>query len=145
MKLKLNIQTLVANKSLSIPLILIFSACLFVTSALAGGCNGGENCFKCNQMDHRHPSGPQTGYMPSGCQPATPNNACGIAAGRIFESHDFLTSALRIDNHADSGLPAGPAVDDSKDLFPHSFISAIHSPVVTTAAPIYLLNRSLLC
>ena len=145
MKSKSNIHALVANKTLSIPLILIFSVCLFVTHALAGGCNGAENCFKCGQMDHRHPTGPQTGFRPSGCQPATPNTACGIAANRIFDSHDFLVSSLRIDSHEDSSLAAGPAGDDRKDIFSHGYIAAIHSPVVRIASPIYLLNLALLC
>jgi len=145
MKLKSNIHTLVANKALRIPLILIFSVCLFVTHALAGGCNGDENCFICSQMDHRHPTGPQTDFRPSGCQAATPDNACGIAAGRIFDSRNFPISAIRVDNHEDSSLPAGPAIDDSTDISSHSSISAIHSPVVMIASPIYLLNLSLLC
>jgi hypothetical protein len=145
MKLKSNIHTLVTNKALSIPLILIFSICLFVTHAFAGGCNGDESCFKCSQMDHRHPTGPETGFMPSGCQPGTPNNTCGIAAGRIFDNQDFLTSAVRVDNHEDSSIPAGPAIDDSTDIFSNSSISAVHSSVVATAQPIYLLNLSLLC
>ncbi len=145
MKLNSNIHTLVTNKTLSIPLILIFSICLFVTHAVAGGCNGDENCFKCSQMVHRHPTGPETGFMPYGCQPETPNNACGIAASRIFDSQDFLVSAIRVDNHDDSNIHAGQAIDYSRDLFPNSSISPIHSPVVTTPTPIYLLNLSLLC
>ena len=145
MKLKSNIHMLVTNKALSIPLILIFSVCLFVTHAFAGGCNGDENCLKCSQMDHRHPTGPQTGFRPSGCQPATPNNACGIATTRIFDSRNFQISAIRVDNHEDSSLPAGQVVDVGKDIFSHSSISAVHFSVVTAASPIYLLNLALLC
>lgn len=145
MKLKSNIHTLVTNKTLSIPLILIFSICLFVTHAFAGGCNGDESCFKCSQMDHRHPTGPETGFTPYGCQPGTPNNACGVAASRIFDSQDFLISAIRVDNHEDSSIPAGPAIDFSRDLFFNSSISPDRSSVVATATPIYLLNLSLLC
>jgi hypothetical protein len=145
MKLKSNIHTLVMNKTLSIPLILIFSICLFVTHAFAGGCNGDESCFKCSQMDHRHPTGPETGFMPYGCQPGTPNSACGITTNRIFDSQAFLISAIRVDNHEDSSIPAGPAIDYSTDIFSNSSISAVHSSVVATAQPIYLLNLSLLC
>jgi hypothetical protein len=145
MKLKSNRHSLVTNKTLSIPLILIFSVCLFVTHAFAGGCNGGENCFKCSQMDHRHATGPETDFMPNGCQPATPNNACGITASRIFDSQEFLISTVRVDNHEDSSIPAGPAIDYSRDLFSNSFISPVHSSVVTASTPIYLLNLALLC
>ena len=145
MKLKSNIHTLVTNKTLSIPLILIFSICLFVTHAFAGGCDGGESCFKCSQMDHRHPTGPQSSINPNGCQPGTPNNACGITASRIFDSQDFLISTVRVDNHEDSSIPPGPAIDYSRDLFFNSSISPVHSSVVTIALPIYLLNLSLLC
>ena len=145
MKLKSNIHTLVTNKTLSIPLILIFSICLFVTHAFAGGCNGDENCFKCSQVDHRHPTGPETGFMPYGCQPGIPDNACGITASRIFDSQDFLISTVRVDNHEDSGIPAGPAIDYNRDLFFNSSISPVHSSVVTITLPIYLLNLSLLC
>ena len=145
MKLKSNIQTLVTNKTLSIPLILIFSICLFVTHAVAGGCNGDERCFKCSQMDHRHATDPQTGFMPHGCQPGTTNNACGIAASRIFDSQEFLISTVRVDNHEDSSIPAGPAIDYTRDLFPNSSISTVHSSVAASAPPIYLLNLALLC
>lgn len=145
MKLKSNIHTLVTNKTLSIPLILVFSICLFVTHAFAGGCNGDESCFKCSQMDHRHPTDPQTDFMPDGCQPATPDNACGFTASRIFDSQDFLISAIRVDNHEDSSLPAGAAIDYSRNLFPNSSISPVHSSVVAIASPIYLLNLALLC
>ncbi len=145
MKLKSNIRTLVTNKTLSIPLILIFSICLFVTHAFAGACNGDENCFKCSQRDHRHPTGPETGFKPYGCQPGTPNNACGITASRIFDSQDFLISTVRVDNHEDSSIPAGPAIDYGTDIFSNSSISPVHSSVVTIALPIYLLNLSLLC
>ena len=145
MKLKSNIQTLVTNKTLSIPLILIFCVCLFVTHAFAGGCNGGESCFKCSQMDHRHATGPQMGFMSYGCQPGTPNNACGITANRIFDSQDFLISTVRVDNHENSSIPAGPAIDYNRDLFSNSFISPVHSSVVTASPPIYLLNLALLC
>ena len=145
MKLKSNIQTLVMNKTLSIPLILIFSICLFVTHAFAGGCNGGESCFKCSQMDHRHPSDPETGINPYGCQPGTPDNACGFTASRIFDSQDFIVSTVRVDNHEYSSIPAGPAIDYGSDLFSNSSISPVHSSVVTASPPIYLLNLALLC
>ena len=145
MKLKSNIQTLVTNKTLSIPLILIFSICLFVTHAFAGGCNGGESCFKCSQMDHRHPTDPKTGINPYGCQPGTPDNACGITASRIFDSQNFLISAVRVDNYEYSSIPAGPAIDYDSNLFSNSSISAVHSSVVAIASPIYLINLALLC
>jgi hypothetical protein len=146
MKLKLNIHTSMStNKTLSIPLILIFSICLFVTNAFAGGCYGDESCFKCGQMDHRHATGPETDFMPYGCQPGTPNSACGIRTNRIFDSQAFLISAIRVDNHEDSSIPAGPALDYSRDLFSKGHNSPAHSSVVTIASPIYLLNLSLLC
>lgn len=145
MKLKSNIQTLVTNRTLSIPLILIFSICLFVTHAFAGGCNGGESCFKCSQMDHRHPTDPKTGINPYGCQPGTPDNACGFTASRIFDSQDFLISTVRVDNQEDSNIPVGPAIDYSTDLFSNSSIPPVHSAVVTASPPIYLLNLALLC
>lgn len=145
MKSKSNLHTLVTNKTLSIPLILIFSICLFVTFAFAGGCNGGESCFKCSQMDHRHPSDPETGINPYGCQPGTPDNACGFTSSRIFDSQDLLVSTVRVDNHYYSSIPAGPASDYGSDLFSDSSISPVHSSVVTASPPIYILNLALLC
>jgi hypothetical protein len=145
MKLKSNIHTLLTNKTLSIALILIFSIGLFVTHAFAGGCDGDESCFKCSQMDHQHATGPETGFKPYGCQPGAPNNACGISASRIFDSQKFLISAIRVDNHKDFGIPAGPANDYSRDLFSNNSFSPVHSSVVIIAPPIYLLNLSLLC
>ena len=146
MKLKSNIHTsMFTNKTLSIPLILIFSICLFVANAFAGSCYGDESCFMCGQMDHRHASGPETGFKPYGCQPGTPNSACGITTSRIFDSQAFLISAIRVDNHEDSSLPAGPALDYSRNLFSRNFISTVHFSVVTASPPIYLLNLSFLC
>ena len=145
MKLKSNIQTLVTNRIWSIPLILIFSICLFVTHAFAGGCSGGDDCLKCSQMDHRHPTGQETGITPYGCQTESANNACGITASRIFDSQDFLVSTVRVDNHEYSSIPAVPAIDYGSDLFSNSSISPVHSSVVTASQPIYLLNLALLC
>ncbi len=145
MKLKSNIHTRFTKKTIGIPLILIFSICLFVTHAFAGGCDGDESCFKCGQMDHRHATGPETGFMPDGCQPGTPNSACGITTSRIFDGQAFLISAVRVDNHEDSSIPAGPVLDYSRDLFSKSYISPAPSSVLTAAQPIYLLNLALLC
>lgn len=133
------------NKTLSIPLILIFSICLFVTNAFAGGCCGDESCFKYGQMDHRHATGPETGFMPHGCRSGAPNIACGITTSRIFDSQTFLISSIRVDNHKDSGIPAGPALDYSRDHFSRDHNLPAHSSVVTNAPPIYLINLSLLC
>ena len=145
MKLKSNIHTRFTKKTLSIPLILIFSICLFVTNAFAGGCNGDENCFKCGQMEHRHATGPKTGFMPYGCQPGTQTSDCGITASRHFNHQNFLVSSIRVDDHNDASIPAGPAIDYSRDLYSNSSISPVHSSVVTASPPIYLLNLSLLC
>ena len=134
-----------SKKSLSIPLILIFSICLLTVNAIAGGCNGGENCLKCSQMDHPHAAGPDTGILPDGCQTGIPNNACGITVGRIFDSQDILISAVRVNNQEDSSINAVPAVDQNKDLFSGNTISLIFSKVVTSSPPIYLRNLSFRC
>jgi hypothetical protein len=133
------------NKTLSIPLILIFCICLFAANAFAGGCNGGESCFKCGQMDHHHPTGPESGFMPSGCQPGTPDSTCGITTSRPFNHQNLLVSAIRVDNNDDSSIPAGPALDYRGNLFSSSFISPVNFSALTTSPPIYLLNLSLLC
>ena len=145
MKLKLNIHTLVTNKTLSIPLILVFSVCLFVTHAFAGGCNGGESCFNCSLMDHRHPTDPQTGFMPHGCQPGTPDSTCGISTDPLFNHQNFLVSVIRVDNLDNSSIPVGLAPDFSKNLFSTSSLSIVHFSALATSPPIYLLNLSLLC
>ena len=145
MKLKSNIHTRFTKKTQVIPLILIFSISLFVTSAIAGGCNADESCFKCAQINHRHATRPETGFMPYGCLPGAPNSACGITTSRIFDSQTFLISSIRVDNHEDSSIPAGSAIDYSRDIFSNSSVSPVHSPAATIASPIYLLNLSLLC
>lgn len=145
MKLKSNTHTMFTNKTLSIPLILIFSICLFVTNAFAGGCYGDESCFKCHQMEHRHAADPETGFMPHGCQRGTPNSACGIATSRRFNHQNFLVSVLRVENHDDSSIAAGPALDYGRNLFSTSSISPVHFSALTASPPIYLRNLSLLC
>jgi len=145
MKLKSNIHTRFTKKTLGIPLILIFCICLFVTNALAGGCYGDESCFKCGQMDHRHATGPETDFMPSGCQPGTPNSTCGITTSRHFSHQNLLVSAIRVDNQDDSSIPSGPALDYSGNLFSRSSILPVNFSALTASPPIYLLNLSLLC
>jgi hypothetical protein len=145
MKSKLSIQTVITNKTLIIPLILIFSVCLFMTSAFAGGCEGGAGCFKCGQMNHRHAAIPETGFLPTGCQPGMSNSACGISASPLFDSQNFLISTIRVDNHEDSSIPAGLAIDYNADLFSKRTISPDQPSVVTAAPPIYLRNLSFLC
>jgi hypothetical protein len=134
-----------SNKTLCILLILVFSICLFVTNGFAGGCYGDESCFKCRQMDHRHPTGPQTGVKPYGCQPVTPYNACGIETNRIFDNQAFLISSNSVDNHKDLGIIAGSVLDYSKNLFTGNFISSVHFSVLMASPPIYLSNLSFLC
>lgn len=137
---------MITKQTLGIALFLIFSMGLFITHAFAGGCYGDASCFKCSQMDHRHATGPETGFKPyDGCQPQTPNSACGIATNRIFDGQAFLISAIRVDNHEDSSIPAGPVLDYGRDLFSQSSISPAHFSVLTAAPPIYLLNLALLC
>ena len=133
------------KKILSIPLILIFSICLFVANAFAGVCNGDESCFKCSQMDHRHATVPDAGNMPIGCRPAAPNSTCDITTGRILDDHTLLVSSIRVDTHEDSGIPVGQSLDYSSDLFFRNFISTVHFSALTASPPIYLLNLSLLC
>lgn len=145
MKLKSNIHAGFSKKALGISLILIFCIFLFVTNAIAGGCYGDGICFNCDQMNHRHATGPKMGFMPNGCQPGTSNSACGITTSRIFKHLNFLVSVISVDNHEDSNIPAGPPIDFSKDLFSKGSISPFYPSVVTDAPPIYLLNLSLLC
>ena len=146
MKLISNIHSSSTKKALSIPLILFFGICLFVFNAFAGGCYGDENCFNGCQMDHRHATGADTGFMPyGGCQPQTPHSACGIATSRIFDSQNFLVSSVMVDNPNHSGIPAGSALGYSKTLFSKGSILPVHFSVLTASPPIYLLNLSLLC
>jgi len=134
-----------SNKSLSIPLILIFSIFMFVANAFAGGCNGDADCLKCGQMNHRHVADPHSNPEPFGCQPQTPGNACGIATSRILDSQVALVSAVKAGHHQESGMPAGPVNQFNRNLFSNSTLSSHYSSVVTDAPPIYLLNLSLLC
>lgn len=145
MKLKLNIHGMFTNKFLSIPLILIFSVCLFMPNAFSSGCDDDGICFKCAQMDHHGATGPGNGIRPYGCQPLTPDNACGIATGRIVAGQLSRVSAIRVSHHQDSDTPSGRAEIFNGDLFFNGNGSPDHSSVVTEAPPIYLLNNSFLC
>ena len=145
MKSKSDIYTIFTNKTLSIPLILIFSICLLVTNAFAGGCYGDEGCFKCGQMDHRHTTSPKTESMPYVCQPAIPNSACGITTSQFFDNQTFSISSIRVDNHEDSSIPAGLTLDSIKNLFSGSSVPPIHFSALTSSPPIYLGNLSFLC
>ena len=145
MKSNLNIRTGFMNKILGIPLILIFSVCLFMTSAFADDCEGGANCFKCAQMEDRHPAGPETGFTPTGCQSGMSASACDLTAGNIYDGRNFLISAVRVDTHQNSDAATGPAMEESTDLFSQKMASPGQPSVVTAAPPIYLSNLSLLC
>jgi hypothetical protein len=145
MKLKSRIHKLFSNKSLSIPLIVIFSVFMFVANAFAGGCNGDSDCLTCSQMNHRHVADPHSNPEPFGCQPQTPNSACGIATSRIIDSPVALVSAVKAGHHQESGMPAGPANRFNENLFSDSILSSDYFSVVTDAPPIYLLNLALLC
>ena len=145
MKLKSRIHKMFLNKSLSILLILIFSICLFIANAFAGGCNGDADCLKCGEMNHRHVADQGRNPEPFGCQPQTPNNACGIATSRIIDSQVALVSTVKAGHHQESGMPAGSANRFNDNLFSNSILSSDYSSVVTDAPPIYLLNLALLC
>jgi len=66
-------------------------------------------------------------------------------ASRFLAQASFGASMSSVDNHEDSGIPAGPAIKYSTDLHSNGSISPIHSAVVTASPPIYLLNLALLC
>ena len=140
-----NVHTRLAKKAISLPLILIFSICLFVTTAFSGDCSGDENCFDCGQMGHRHEQGAEMVFMLNGCQSGAQSSNCGIANNQISDRQSFLVSAIRAEIHEDSSIPASPALDYSSDLLSKGFISRVHFSVVTYKPPIYLLNLSLLC
>ncbi|CAB1078987.1 hypothetical protein D1AOALGA4SA_6705 [Olavius algarvensis Delta 1 endosymbiont] len=145
MKSKSGKYNMLNKKSICLPLILIFSICLFTANAFAGGCNGGQDCLKCGQMAHPQATGPASGILPSNCQADFPNSDCGITANRIFDNQSILISAARVDNHNESSTPVGLAVDQYRDSFLQKTISSISTKAVTTSPPIYLRNLSLLC
>jgi hypothetical protein len=146
MKLKSNIHTRFTKKALGIPLILIFSICLFVINAFAGGCYGGEGCFSCGEMDHRHTTGAKMGFMPHSCQPEIQNSTCGILVNRrISEHQNVFVSAIRVDNHLYFSITTGPAIDYSRNPLSEDSISTVHFSARIHTPPLYLLNLSFLC
>ncbi len=146
MKLKSSIHTRFTKKAVGIPLILIFGFCLFVTNAFAGACYGGEGCFNCGEMDHRHATGAEMGFMPHSCQSEIQNSPCGILVNRrISDRQSVFVSDIRVDNHNDFSITAGPTLDCSRNPLSKDSISPVHFSAVTNTPPIYLLNLSFLC
>ena len=117
MKSKFKVRTGVLNEVLSIPQIVIFSVFLFMNSVFSTGCEGAGNWFRRAQMDHRHAAIPEAGYMPFGCLPGTPNSACGITAGSVFDGQNCLISGIQADKHQGTALRISPGRSSPQFFF----------------------------
>ena len=145
MRLKSILHTRFTKKAVGIPVILIFGICLFVTNAFAGACDD-EGCFNCSEMEHRHATGAEKGFLPHSCQPEIQDSPCGIIVnGRLPDRQNGFVSAIRMDNHDNFSITSGPALDYSRNLLSKDSISPVHFSAVTHTPPIYLLNQSFLC
>ena len=146
MNLKSILNTRFTKKAVSIPLILLFGICLFVTNAFAGACYDGGGCFNCGEMNHRHATIAEMGFMPHSCQPETQYSPCGILANhQIYDRQSVFVSAIRVDSHDDFSITDGPVLDYVRNPLSKDSISPVHFSAVTHTPPIYLLNLTFLC
>jgi hypothetical protein len=133
-----------ANKALCISIIMLFSF-ISASNSLANGCSGDESCLICGEQKHHHDMGAKANSIPNSCLPWAQGSSCGFENVRITDSSRFFISAVRVDNHESSSIPATLTVKYSKDSFSKGFISPFRFSLKTGSPPIYLLKLSLLC
>ena len=145
MNLKLNIHTAFLRKALSIILIVSISIGFSIGSALANSCQGGADCLICAELPHRHVPGAGAGMEDPDCRTAGQNSTCGFEASRNPDEFQGIVSSVRSYHQAHAGIFAAVSDENGQILLPKEFVSQFLLFDSGGAAPIYLLNQSLLC
>ena len=145
MNLKLNIHTAFLRKALSIILIVSISIGFSIGSALANSCQGGADCLICAELPHRHVPGAGAGMEDPDCRTAGQNSTCGFEASRNPDEFQGIVSSVRSYHQAHAGIFAAVSDENGHILLPKEFVSQFLLFDSGGAAPIYLLNQSLLC
>jgi hypothetical protein len=147
MNLKLSIHTATAflRKTLSIILIVCISIGFSIGSALANSCQGGADCIICAELPHRHVPGAGADMEDPDCRTAGQNSTCGFEASRNPDEFQGIVSSVRSYHQAHAGIFAAVSDENGQILLPKGFVSQFLLSDSGGAAPIYLLNQSLLC
>jgi hypothetical protein len=147
MNLKLSIHTATAflRKTLSIILIVSISIGFSIGSALANSCQGGADCIICAELPHRHVPGAGADMEDPDCRTAGQNSTCGFEASRNPDEFQGIVSSVRSYHQAHAGIFAAVSDENGQILLPKGFVSQFLLSDSGGAAPIYLLNQSLLC
>ncbi len=145
MNLKLNILIALSRKAVCIIFILFISINFSFGSTLAKSCKDGPDCVNCAQLAPPHASGAEAGMENFGCRPGDKNDTCGFEAGRIADEFHGFALAARSKNHNFPGIFNAASDEYVISHLYTEFPSPFHTHSGGGAAPIYLLNRSLLC
>ena len=145
MNLKLNMHIAFLRKALSIILIVSISIGFSIGSALANSCQGGADCLICAELPHRHVPGAGAGMEDPDCRTAGQNRTCGFEASRNPDEFQGIVSLVRSYHQAHAGIFAAISDKNGQILLPKEFVSQFLLFDSGGAAPIYLLNQSLLC
>jgi hypothetical protein len=145
MNLELKIYSPFLQKALSIILAVFMGIGFSFGGALANSCQGGADCPVCVKLPHGHVPGAAAGMETPGCPSGEQNSTCGFEANQDPAEFRSIVSSVRSYRQAHAGIFASVSDEYAQTLLPKEFIPQILLSESGGAAPIYLLNQSLLC
>jgi len=145
MKLERNILKPFCRTAICIILMLFISIGFSFGAALANSCQGGADCLICADLPHRHVPVAEAEMEDPGCRPAGQNRTCGFETSRNPDEFRGIASSVRSYHQAHAGIFAAVSDEYGRIRLSKEFVSQFLLSDSGGAAPIYLLNQSLLC
>jgi hypothetical protein len=145
MSLELKIHGAFSHKALSIILAVLISIGFSFGGAMANSCQGDADCPVCVEAPHGHASDAAPGVQDPDCPPAGQNSTCGFEASQDPDGFRSIVSPVRPYRQVYAGIFAAVSDEYGQIFLQKEFVPQILLSDSDGAAPIYILNQSLLC
>jgi len=145
MNLKITISNAFLRKVFCITLVLLFSLNFVAGAALAKSCDGGADCWICDEVMHPHRPGMDMATVPHGCQPLERQGTCSFEISSGLDKLHGIIPAVRTDQNETGDIFSAASVDNSTVQTAANFsLLPLYSDTQPTT-PIYLIIHSLRC
>jgi hypothetical protein len=145
MNCQFNIRPGFFLKTISIMLTVFVGIGFSFGGALASSCEGGADCPVCAELPHGHVPGAAADWQSPGCPPDGQNSSCGFETGQAPDKFHSIVSSARPYHPSHAGIFAAISAKYGPARLSGEFVPAFLLSDSNGTAPIYLLNRALLC
>ncbi len=145
MNLKLSIFNALSRRAIGLIFVLFMSISFSPGGALADNCQGGADCLVCAELPHRHIPGAGAGMEDPDCRSTGQNSSCGFEANQSPDEFEGIVSSVRSYQYAYAGIFSAISDECGQTHLTGEFVPQFLLSDPGGAAPIYLLNQTLLC